>query len=52
MRKLYHVAKIKSQVLIIDIIEDGHKVGIYPISHNAWIDVGQWPEYNKAIEKM
>ena len=38
MRKLYHVAKIKSQVLIMDIIEEGHKVGIYPVYHNAWID--------------
>ena len=37
---------------IADIIKDSHKVDIYPISHNAWIDVGQWPEYNKAIEKI
>ena len=37
---------------IADIIKDSHKVGIYPISHNAWIDVGQWPKYNKAIEKI
>ena len=30
----------------------GEKVGVYPISDNSWIDVGQWPEYNKALEKF
>ena len=38
--------------LIFDAINDGGKVGIYPISDNSWIDVGQWPEYNKALEKF
>jgi len=38
--------------LIVDTIKDGGKVGIYPISDNSWIDVGQWPEYNKALEKF
>jgi len=38
--------------LIVDAINDGGKVGIYPISDNSWIDVGQWPEYNKALEKF
>ena len=38
--------------LIIDAINDGKKVGIYPISDNSWVDVGQWPEYNKALEKF
>jgi dTDP-glucose pyrophosphorylase len=30
----------------------GLKVGVFPISENAWIDIGQWEEYRKAIEKM
>ena len=38
--------------LIVDVMNDGHKVGIYPISDNSWIDVGQWPEYNKALERF
>ena len=38
--------------LIVDAINDGGKVGIYPISDNSWIDVGQWPEYNKALAKF
>lgn len=28
------------------------KVGIYPISENSWIDIGQWSEYKKAIERL
>jgi dTDP-glucose pyrophosphorylase len=30
----------------------GKKVGVYPISEDSWIDVGQWTEYRKALEKM
>lgn len=25
------------------------KVGVYPVSESAWIDVGQWGEYRKAL---
>lgn len=28
------------------------KVGVYPVSENSWIDVGQWAEYKKASEKL
>ncbi len=28
------------------------KVGVYPISEKAWIDVGQWEEYKKSIERI
>lgn len=27
-------------------------IGIYPVDDKAWIDVGQWPEYKKAITKF
>ena len=30
----------------------GLKVGVFPIDDDAWIDVGQWAEYRKAIEKL
>lgn len=33
-------------------INRGFKVGIYPISEDAWIDIGQWQEYKKAIERL
>ena len=28
------------------------KVGVFPIEEDAWIDVGQWVEYKKVIERM
>ncbi len=37
-----------------DLIEDAKNmhlnVGVFPISEGQWIDVGQWPEYEKAIK--
>ncbi len=37
---------------LIDKIKTTHKIGIYPISENSWIDTGEWVEYRKAIEKF
>ena len=28
------------------------KVGVFPISEDAWIDIGQWNEYKKTINKL
>ena len=28
------------------------QIGMYPIDDESWIDVGQWSEYHKAIEKL
>ena len=28
------------------------KVGVYPIDDEKWIDIGQWSEYKKAVEKL
>ena len=45
--KLYHITH-----LIADAKDKGKRVGVYPIDDNVWIDVGQWTEYKKAIEKL
>lgn len=41
---------------IIDLIAviklSGGKIGVYPISEKAWIDVGQWEEYYKSVQEM
>ena len=37
--------------LIATIQDDGLRVGVFPISGKSWIDVGQWKDYNKIIEK-
>ena len=28
------------------------KIGVYPIESKKWIDVGQWAEYKKTLERM
>jgi hypothetical protein len=30
--------------------DSGGKVGVYPVSQQSWIDVGQWEEYHNAIK--
>ena len=45
--KSYHITQ-----LIKDVKEDGKRVGVYPIDDDSWIDVGQWSEYQNAVEKL
>ena len=35
---------------IKDLISKKRKIGIYPILEEDWVDIGQWPEYQKAIK--
>lgn len=43
--QLFHITH-----LIDKIKENGGQVGVYPVSEKAWIDVGQWAEYRKALK--
>lgn len=36
--------------LIKELITLKKKIGVYPISENDWIDLGQWDKYQNAIE--
>jgi len=45
--KFYHITH-----LIEDVKNKGKNIGVYPIDEDAWIDVGQWAEYQKALEKL
>ena len=38
--------------LINNINSEKLKVGLYPITDNSWIDVGQWSEYQKFKKKI
>jgi len=38
--------------LIETIKEKGFRVGVYPISEKAWLDIGEWNEYKSTLEKM
>jgi len=36
---------------LIELAKDtGKKVGVYPVDDDAWVDVGQWAEYNKVLD--
>jgi dTDP-glucose pyrophosphorylase len=41
---------------ITDLIRDasiaGYQIGVYLISEGNWIDVGEWPEYRKAVTAL
>ncbi len=45
--KFYHITH-----LIEDAKKQGKKVGVFPIDDDAWIDIGQWAEYKKALERL
>ena len=38
--------------LINACIKNKKKIGIYPIPEDQWIDMGQWNEYQKALENL
>lgn len=44
--EFYHITDL------IEKIKSTHKIGIYPISENSWIDTGEWVEYKKALNKF
>lgn len=44
--KFFHITDL------IEKIKNSHKIGIYPISENSWVDTGEWAEYKKAINQL
>ena len=38
--------------LISAIQKEGLKVGVFPVSEKSWVDIGQWVEYQKAIQSL
>ena len=38
--------------LIPKVQDSGLKVGVFPVSEKAWIDVGQWKEYKNTIKEL
>jgi len=47
LEKTYHITQ-----LIEDSKQNGCKVGVYPIDDEVWLDIGQWAEYQKAVERL
>lgn len=38
--------------LIKKLRDMGHKIGVYPVSHSSWTDVGQWEDYKKVVRRL
>lgn len=38
--------------LIAKITERNGNVGVFPVSEGAWMDIGEWKEYNKTLQKF
>jgi dTDP-glucose pyrophosphorylase/predicted transcriptional regulator len=38
--------------LIDSVKENRGKIGVFPISENAWLDTGQWAEYQNALKQL
>jgi len=38
--------------LIDDLLSSGGRVGVYPVPESAWLDVGQWEEFRKAVSRL
>jgi len=43
----YHVTH-----LIEKVRKNGGKVGVFPINENSWLDIGEWNEYKKTLERL
>ena len=35
-----------------DAKKQGKKIGVYPIDDEDWIDIGEWTEYKKAVDRL
>ncbi len=38
--------------LLASVKGSGGRVGVYPVSQQSWVDVGQWQEYNNAVRSL
>lgn len=43
--EVFHITHLMDKVK-----ENTGTIGVYPVSEKAWIDVGQWAEYRKALK--
>ena len=44
--------KFDTTDLIQKLKKNKKRVGIFPVSENSWVDVGQWNEYRKTINSL
>ncbi|MDD5679944.1 MAG: sugar phosphate nucleotidyltransferase [Candidatus Omnitrophica bacterium] len=46
-QKIFHATD-----LIKEVKKHNGRIGVYPISEKSWLDIGQWEEYKKVVEKL
>ncbi len=44
--------KLEMDKLIDAAIKNNYKIMVYPTTEKSWVDVGQWDEYKKTLEKL
>jgi NDP-sugar pyrophosphorylase family protein len=44
--RVYHIT-----FLIDKLVQEGRRVGVYPVNEGSWTDIGNWDEYMKYIRK-
>ena len=44
--KIYQITEL------IETVKSNGKVGVFPVSEGAWMDVGEWGEYNKTVRRL
>jgi len=49
VRKYIPARRYDMTDLIDNVLTAGEKVGVYPVSGESWIDIGQWEEYRKVL---
>ena len=45
--KFFHITH-----LMEDLLKDGKKIGIYPVSERSYVDIGQWEDYRENVGKL
>jgi dTDP-glucose pyrophosphorylase len=45
--EFYHITQ-----LIEDVRNNGKRIGVFPISENSWMDVGEWGKYKQTLERF
>ncbi|MFH1310455.1 MAG: nucleotidyltransferase family protein [Candidatus Omnitrophota bacterium] len=45
--EVFHITHLMDKVR-----ENNGTIGVYPVSENSWIDVGQWTEYRMALKAI
>ncbi len=38
--------------LLKALMDKGERIGVYPVSEKSWVDVGQWEEFNNALNDI